>query len=116
MPPLEFSPDAMMVIVIVLAAAAIPMGKWAAGSWTTAALVGAGVNVFWSYEILDDPAAAPWVSFFLVVPYLAFTVAGCIGWFRDRRPRRLIGVVVPPALYALPYVVVNVVNELRFER
>ncbi len=47
----------MIVIVVVRAVAAMPMGRWAAGSWTTAALVGAAVNVFWSYSVFLDTAA-----------------------------------------------------------
>jgi hypothetical protein len=110
----SFAPT--MVFVIVLAVAAMPMGRWAAGSWTTAALIGAVVNVFWSYSLFVDPAAGPWLGLFLLVPYLAFTVAGCIGFFRESRPRRWIGVVVPPVLYVLPFFVADVVIRMRFPR
>lgn len=110
----SFAPT--MAVVILLALAAMPMGRWAAGSWTSAAVIGAVANLCWSYGAFLDPAAGPWLSLFLLVPYLTFTVAGCIGFFRESRPRRWIGVVVPPVLYVLPFFLAGIVNQARYAR
>lgn len=104
----------VMVLVVVLTVTAFPMGRWAAGSWTRAALVGAVANLLWSYSLFADPqAAGPWLGVFLLVPYLAFTVAGCIGVLREAHPRRWVAAVLPPALYLLPFVLAHIVSKMR---
>lgn len=101
-------------VIVALAALAIPLGRWAVGSWTSAAVVGAVASLVWSYS-LADPAAAPFLGLFLLAPYAAFTIAGLIGVVRERhRKYRWAGVVVPPILYVLPFIVAGVVNHRRF--
>jgi hypothetical protein len=102
---------AMFLIVALLAALSIPLARWAVGSWMAAALFGAIANLAWSYSLVLDPAAGPFLGLFLLAPYAAFTVSGCIGWFREReRKHRWIGVLAPPVLYILPFLVAGFLN------
>lgn len=116
--PLLHLDSAQFVLVAALAVLAIPLGRWAVGSWTAAAIIGACANLGWSYALVLDPQAAGlFLGMFLLAPYAAFTLAGCIGWFRDRdRKHRWLGVVTPPVLYVLPFIVLDAVNDYRFSR
>lgn len=76
---------------------------------------GALANLPWYVDLIVDPSSGPWLGLFLAGPYLALTVAGVVGWLRERGGRlRWPGALAPPILYCLPFIVVGIVDHVRW--